>query len=158
MPGLFTRQNLRFLFREDQGVIDRRTWWLAVTLLGAVWIIAALIATALRYAIVSAVMRLDNSTNMLELMQKMTFSGIFNIVMILVYVCYYFVSAKRFRDLGRSPYLGLILPAAIYLAASFGPVLNAFFPPYGSWLAGVCLSLVAFWNVVVLGFTKGELN
>ncbi len=158
MSGIFTRQNLRFLFREDQGVIDRRTWWLAVTMLGVVWIIAALVATALRYAIVSAVMSLDDTTNMLALMQKTTFSGIFNIVMILVYVCYYFVSAKRFRDLGRSPYLGLILPATMYLAASFGPFLDAFIAPYGSWLVHVVLAIVAAWNVLILGFTKGELN
>lgn len=155
MAGILSAQNFRFLFREDKGSIDRRTWWVAVAALAIAWIIVALLAAAV--ALLAEVTGQETVSLLAALTRGVYLSAVFNILIILVYVCYYFVSAKRYNDLDLSPMRALILPAAIYIL-TFSPILtDQILPVYGRWITLAAFLGVATWQVYVLGFVKGKL-
>jgi uncharacterized membrane protein YhaH (DUF805 family) len=156
MAGILSAENFRFLFRDDRGSIDRRTWWVAMAALAAAWIAVVLVATGV--TLLAERLAAQESVGMLSLLtQGIYLSAIFNILIVLVYVCYYFVSAKRYNDLGKSPRLALILPAAVYVL-TFSPILtDQVLPVYGRWAMLVAFLAVAIWQVRELGFRKGRL-
>ena len=153
---MLNAEKFRFLFRNDQGSIGRSTWWGAMAALAIAWILIALVATGL--TMLGDSLAAGQGTGALTLLtQGVYFSAIFNVLIILVYVCYYFVSAKRFNDLGKSPKLALILPAAVYVQ-TFSPILtDQVLPIYGRWIVFVLFLAVAAWQVWELGFRKGRL-
>ena len=125
-------------------------------MLAIAWILVALVATGV--TLLGESLAADDHTSMLGLLtQGVYLSALFNILIILVYVCYYFVSAKRYNDLGKSPKLGLVLPAAIYVV-TFSPILtDQVLPVYGRWIVFAAFLAVAVWQVRDLGFRKGQL-
>ena len=140
MAAFLSPAGFRFLFRQDQGSVDRATWRLGFGVLVGVWLLFI------------AAEWLANRGGDLA---KVGVTGLFVLATMLVGVCYYFLSAKRFADRARPRALALILPAAGLAAAAL-----TFMQPSGGgtfplWLTGVAdLGLVgiAVWNVVELGF------
>jgi uncharacterized membrane protein YhaH (DUF805 family) len=139
MADYFNAAGFRFLFRDDRGRIDRRTWWFAVTVIGCLAVIAVI---ALRIV------------NPLGDITRVGLTGGFVFACMFLAVCYYFVSAKRFTDRGRPENLALLLPAAIFLAAALHwlqPSLTALVPGWLSYFADGLVGAVAMWNIIDLG-------
>jgi uncharacterized membrane protein YhaH (DUF805 family) len=155
MAGILSAQNFRFLFREDKGSIDRRTWWVAMAALAIAWIIVALLSAAV--TLLAEYAGQETVSVLAALTRGVYLSAVFNILIILVYVCYYYVSAKRYNDLGLSPVRALILPAAIYVLTLSPSLTDPILPVYGRWIMQVLFLGVAAWQVYVLGFVKGRL-
>jgi uncharacterized membrane protein YhaH (DUF805 family) len=161
MAGILSAQNFRFLFREDKGSIDRRTWWVATAALACVLVVVAILAMLLTFLAESATVgaaAAEESIGLLTILtQGVYLTALFHILIILVFVCYYFVSAKRYNDLDRSPKMGLILPAAIYLLIVSPIVVDQLLPVFGRWIMTILFLAVAAWQVYELGFRKGRL-
>ena len=142
--ALFSAEYLHFLFREDRGAIDRPTWAAAAAGLAALWILLVLGEMSLNRAGAPA---------------RVGVVAIFVIASVLLAVCYYFVSAKRLRDLGRPPALALLLPAVGFIDAVLRAIQPAEGGTAGRWIvlaADLALAAVAIWNIVELGFMPGR--
>jgi uncharacterized membrane protein YhaH (DUF805 family) len=139
MADYLNAAGFRFLFRDDRGQIDRRTWWYAV---GVLAFLALLAVIALRFA------------NPHGDITRVALTGGFVFACMFLAVCYYFVSAKRFTDRSRPEGLALLLPAAIFLAAALHwlqPSLRVFFPDWLGYIADLLVLAIALWNIVELG-------
>ncbi len=155
MAGILSAENFRFLFRNDKGSIDRRTWWVAMAALAVAWVVVALLAAAV--TMLAEFSGQETVSLLAALTRGVYLSAVFNILIILVYVCYYYVSAKRYNDLGLSPVRALILPAAIYVLTLSPLVTDPVLPVYGRWIMHLAFVGVVAWQVYVLGFLKGRL-
>lgn len=140
MAAFYSPERFRFLFRQDRGTIDAATWRRSAGLLAGLF--------ALAFAS-------EWLTNRAGKAVGIGVTAIFLVVSMLIAACYYFVSAKRFRDRGRSPLLALALPGILFLDAS----LHYMQPPQGGyyplWLAqggDLVMAGVIVWNIVELGF------
>jgi uncharacterized membrane protein YhaH (DUF805 family) len=144
MTGFPTSSTIRFLFRNDRGRIDRRTWWRAIAVLVAAWLIALSVHRAL---------------NRSGDISKVAITAAFLIASIFLAVCYYFVSAKRFNDRGKPPEYALVLPAASFFALAvrwLGPSLVELIPSWFDYVAGGLAIVIALWNVTELGILPGR--
>jgi uncharacterized membrane protein YhaH (DUF805 family) len=144
MTGFPKSSTIRFLFRNDRGRIDRSTWWQSVTVLTAAWLSALAVQSAL---------------NRSGDISKVAITAAFLVATIFLAVCYYFVSAKRFNDRGKSPEYALLLPAASFFAAAvrwLGPGLVELVPRWSDDFASGLAIVVAIWNVAELGILPGR--
>lgn len=48
MAGLLTREGINFLYRSEEGTVDRRTWWLGSVLLAAILFVLTMIWLVLK--------------------------------------------------------------------------------------------------------------
>ena len=48
MPGLLTREGLNFLYRKEEGHVDRTSWWLGALLLAAILFVLVMIWLVVR--------------------------------------------------------------------------------------------------------------
>ena len=81
--------------------------------------------------------------------------AVYAFAMILAAVCYYNVSAKRFRDRGRRGLWASVLPLAVLLTGAldwFIPRSLGDVPAWWGAVALVVLLVLAVWNVLDLGF------
>lgn len=142
----------RFLYREDRGRISRATWWRGVLPLAALVGAATAVWTLVRpYAVHDLATQpfIDGAT-----VGAYLYLALYAFGLILAAVCYYNVSAKRFRDRGRAGRWAAVLPLAAFLTGalvwfipqSFGEV-----PAWAGRVADVVLLVVAVWNVLDLG-------
>lgn len=145
-----------FLFRSDAGRIDRDTWWRGTVPLVSIAVLMTLGWLALRpYAFhdLGLTPFLDPATLVAYL-----YLVIYAFALILIAICEYNLSAKRFRDRGRPASLAALLPATLFLVGaviwfiphSFGEV-----PGWAEPLALVVALAVGAWNVVELGLDRG---
>lgn len=133
-----------FLFREDKGQIGRGLWWQATLGLSAIWLV-----------VFSAYLFLGQGD-----ITKVGLTAILTIATIMLGVCYYFVSAKRFQDLGQNASLALILPLAFLFDAAIHwmqPRLGATFPSALTYAFDAATVLITGWTVWTLGGRKGHL-
>lgn len=97
-------ERFRFLYRSDQGRIDSITWLRGVRPLAVV-----LVPFALIWSLLAPYTDHDISTSPFFVPQTAIaygFAILYAFIVLLVAVSYVNLSAKRFRDLGRSPALG----------------------------------------------------
>lgn len=140
-----TDRGFSFLYRRDEGVIDRSLWARATAPLVVLFLVALWLTSATDHA--------ANSTLRIGVI------AIFLIVTAVLAACFYFISAKRFRDRGRPVALALALPAALFAAAALhwaGPQIDDQFPRWIIMLGDVATAAVAAWCVVELGFMRGR--
>jgi len=167
MAGILGGHSARFLFRDDKGSIDRRTWWLTTLALAVALIAMALLVTALdrampstpdeAQAIIDAAAQESHSYLSVLYNSLLFLIDVCYVVMVVISVCAYFVGAKRYNDLGKPPQLALILPAAIYFQI-FSPILSdQLLPVYGRWVAALFVLALVAWQVWEMGFKKGRL-
>ena len=148
-----------FLYRTDRGRIDRATWWRGIVPLVA---IGAVMTGA--WLLVRPYTHHDLATSPFlaaPTILAFLYLAIFSFAVILIAVCSYNLSAKRFRDRGRHGSLAAVLPLAAFCAGaliwfiprSFGEV-----PGWASPLSLLVVAAIAAWNVWDLGFgpTLGE--
>ena len=142
-----------FLFRSDRGRIGRAVWWrgtipLAVVAglgtLGWVWLRRFTIHDLSKTALIDV-----------PTLVAYVYLAVFSFAVILIAICEYNLSAKRFRDRGRTPALAAVLPLTFFLAgAIIWSVPNSFgeLPPWTVSVASVAVAGVLIWNIVELGF------
>ncbi len=143
----------RFLYREDRGRISRAAWW------GAVVPLAVLVAAATaiwlfvrRYAVHDLATQpfIDVAT-----IAAYLYLAVYAFGLILSAVCYYNVSAKRFRDRGRHGRWAAVLPLSVFLTGAliwFIPQSIGDVPPWVGRVADVALVVIVLWNLADLGF------
>jgi uncharacterized membrane protein YhaH (DUF805 family) len=146
-------ERFRFLYRQAEGVIDRRAWRRASLPLVAI----AFLLTAIWLAIAPSGPR--------DLAREAFFDPIvvathvyfvvYSFALILCAVAEYFVSAKRFADRGKPPALAGLAPFSLLLAGAahwLQPRSEGAMPEGLAYaFDAVALAIVA-WNVIELGF------
>lgn len=146
-------QGFTFLFRQDQGVIGRATWWRWTLVL------------ALVLGVLSGIWRLlapyaNRSVEAGErLFEPLTFVAyayllVFAFAVILIGVCHYNLSAKRWRDRGRIGGLAGLLPLSALLAGAahwLQPRIAESMPGWTVTVTDAILIAVILWNIVELG-------
>ena len=146
----------RFLYRQGEGTIDRREFWRAS------WpVMAIVVALTLIWFVVRPREARDLAH---EGLLDWTVAATYLYLMIYVFALFlcaiaqYFVSAKRFADLGRPQgFAGLAL-FAIFLAAAanwYQPRSEETMPLWLTWAFDAAALAVAAWSVAELGFVEG---
>lgn len=142
MAERFSAERFRFLFRQDRGTIDASTWRSTAAMLAVLFVLAAAaewVANGFGTAIGIGV------------------TAIFILVAMLIAACWYFLSAKRFRDRGRPPVLALVLPVVLLLVGALHflqPRGGGYYPLWFATLGDIVLTGVVVWTIVELGFLE----
>lgn len=149
-PG---KESWRFLYRTDAGRIDAPTWRRGAVFLAAV---LALLTLVLWYALPFAHHDL-RTTPLLSVsaLAANLYVVVYSFALILIGICYYNLSAKRWRDIGRPAALAGVLPLLVllagalhWLAAQTGIVAISHMLVT---IADIGVVIVAAWNAVELG-------
>lgn len=121
MPALLTRDGLNFLYRRDEGLVDRKTWWMGMILLASILFILTMIWLILRPW---AGRGLDERALIdAKTMAAYVFLAIYVFAAFIIAVSYMNLSAKRFRAKGWQGARPLGLAAApLLLLLLFGSV------------------------------------
>ncbi|HEY8578755.1 MAG TPA: hypothetical protein VIL72_02640 [Beijerinckiaceae bacterium] len=157
MAALLSGEGLRTLYRSEEGVVDRRVWWLGLAPLGAALLLLTLGWLALRPY---AGRGLDERAFLDPLtLVAMAFLIFYSFAVMLIAVCFVNLSMKRLRDRGRAPMLASLPPLAV-LASGAAHWMRGFsldaFPVWAVWLCDIGLVAVLVWAVVEMGVLRGR--
>jgi uncharacterized membrane protein YhaH (DUF805 family) len=148
-------ERIRFLYRTEEGRIDRATWARGVGALA--WIIAPFAAIWLFLSPYTAHDLAKDPFFMPMTAVAYSFVLLYTFVILLVAVSYVNLSAKRFRDLGRAapvalaglaPFAALVAGATHWLQPRVAEVM----PIYWVWGVDALLVGIIVWTVYELGF------
>jgi uncharacterized membrane protein YhaH (DUF805 family) len=149
----------RFEFRTDQGRIDAKTWRQGTVLLGVLLAVLTMV-----WLLLSPLTRHDLAHSPFLAFGTITafvYLLFYAFAVLLIAICHYNLSAKRWRDRGWPGALAGLLPLAALLsgAAHWLQPRVAEVLPYWS-VVGVDAALVAIaaWNVVELGFLQDRVS
>lgn len=157
MAGVLTAANFRPLYRQDEGRIDRATWWVASippTLI-------VFVMTLVWFAIAPRARRDLGTEQFLDPFVIATYAYlmVYGFAIIFCQIAQYNVSAKRFHDRGSPGSLAGLLPLAALLLGSLhwlAPQVAPAIPGWYLWLGNVIFLIVLVWNLVELGFLPGR--
>lgn len=141
-----------FLFRTDEGRIDAGTWWRNAGLLAGIFVVLTL-----AWILVAPFAEHDLATEPLFVVSVLAanlYKIVYGFAVIILLVCYYNLSAKRWRDIGRPPALAGLLPFVACLTGAMhwlAPRSAGAVPHFWIILADCVLFLVFVWNLVDLG-------
>jgi uncharacterized membrane protein YhaH (DUF805 family) len=149
----WTASELTFLYRRKEGAIGRRAWILAS--LPPTLIVIAL--TLIWIAIMPRAAR-DPSHGLVDLgvAARYFYLVLYAFIVLICAVAQYFVSAKRFADLGRPPALAGVAPFAIFVAAAahwYAPRSEGWAPFWVVILFDLVALATVAWNIADLGFS-----
>jgi hypothetical protein len=143
--------NWRFLYRTDEGRIDPRIWRR-----GAALLFIILAALTLGLVFIHPYTRHDLATTPLlsaSVLGANVYVVVYVFALLLIGVCYYNLSAKRWRDMGLPPALAGLLPFCTLLSGALhwleqqgGAIM-----PHASTFADILLVLALIWNIIALG-------
>jgi uncharacterized membrane protein YhaH (DUF805 family) len=154
----FDAERIRFLYRTEQGRIDRATWLKGAGALAAIFAPFFLIWLALSPYTEHDLAKDPFFVPMTAV--AYAFVIVYAFVILLIAVSYVNLSAKRFRALGRSaplalaglaPLVALIDGATRWLQPRVAEVM----PIYWVWGVDAVLVGVTAWTVYELGFREG---
>ena len=153
-----TTARLDFLYRRSEGAIGRRDWALASLPPTVVLIVSTLI-----WLTIMPRETRDLSQGLLDLgvAARYLYLIAYAFVVILCAVAQYFVSAKRFADLGKPAALAGVAPFVVFFAAAanwYEPRSEGWAPHWTTLVLDVAAIAVVAWNIVELGFVKGRLS
>jgi uncharacterized membrane protein YhaH (DUF805 family) len=136
MSAILSGEGFRFLFRTDKGVIARDVWWLGTALTSAVAFVATiiwiLIAPLAKHNLAERGL-IDPATLGVHL-----YLALYAFLILLTGVCWYNLTAKRFRAIGRAPaFAGLPLVLGLFAGAAH-------------WVAPRLPEMVPFWSVTAI--------
>jgi uncharacterized membrane protein YhaH (DUF805 family) len=150
-------ERFRFLYRQGEGRIDRRQFWLAS------WPIAAI---ALALTLVWFVIRPREARDLShEGLLDWSIAATYLYLMVYVFALFlcaiaqYFVGAKRFADLGRPQGFAGISLFALFIAGAanwYQPRSEGTMPDWATWLFDIIALGVLAWSVFELGFVEGK--
>ncbi|MBX9740216.1 MAG: hypothetical protein K2X62_09100 [Beijerinckiaceae bacterium] len=149
-------EGFRFLFRTDKGVVNREVWWLGTALIGAV--VAVTTAIWLTIAPMASTDLARRGLVDPTALSVYLYLIVYAFVALIAGVCWYNLSAKRFRDLGREPSLaGLPLVAALFSGALHWvqPRMPDVIPGWTTMALDIGLLVVILWTVYELGVQRG---
>ena len=148
--------SFRFLYREAEGRIGPAEWVRASALPVGI----AVAMTALAWLIAPGPRDLGSQPFFsVSIILVHAYLMIYGFALILLAVMQYFVSAKRFRDLGRPSGLAGLAPFALLLAGAamwFQPRSEGAMPEWAVWPFYLVALGVVVWNVIELGFVKAD--
>jgi hypothetical protein len=152
MAAILSSEGFRFLFRTDKGTVSRDVWWFGTTLISTI-----VLSFQIVWLLVSPYATSDLSQRGLfdaAALGVYSFLIVYAFVAFLSGVCWYNLSAKRFRDRGLAPsfaglpmVLALLAGAAHWLAPRMPEMVPAFVPS----TLDIALVLVILWCVFELG-------
>ena len=153
MSAILSGEGFRFLFRTDKGEITRDVWWLGTALTGAVALVATII-----WVVVSPLAKhnlaerglIDPATLGVHL-----YLAVYAFLILLTGVCWYNLTAKRFRAVGRAPaFAGLPLVIALFAGAAHwvAPRLPEMVPLWSAYAIDTGLVFVIIWTLIECGF------
>jgi uncharacterized membrane protein YhaH (DUF805 family) len=150
-------ERFRFLYRQGEGAIDRREFWLASSP-----VLAIVLALTLVWIVIRPREARDLSHEGLldwSIAATYLYLMIYVFALFLCAIAEYFVSAKRFADRGRPPgFAGLPL-FAIFLAGAanwYQPRSEGTMPLWATWLFDAAALAIVVWSVAELGFAEGK--
>ena len=155
MAGLLTREGFNFLYRSEEGTVDRKTWWLGVIMLDAVLFVLVMIWLVVRpwaNRSLSERAMLDGYT-----LAAYVYVMFFSFAALLIAASYVNLTAKRFRTRGFNrlpaglagiPWVLALLVGAAYWLHHHVPDAVAV---WWIWAAGIACAGAMIWHVVELG-------
>jgi len=145
--------SFRFLYREAEGAIGPGLWARASALPVGV----ALALSLLAWIVAPGPRDLGSQPFFsLTIVAVHAYLLVYGFALMLLAVMQYFVSAKRFNDLGLPPALAGLAPFALLLAGAaawFQPRSEGLLPGWGVWPFYALAVGVVVWNVAALGFS-----
>ena len=157
MGAILGGERFRFLYRQAEGTIDRRQFWLAS------WPpLAIVLALTLLWLLVAPRQARDLSREGLidwSIAATYAYLMIYVFVLFLCAIAEYFVSAKRFADRGRPPALAGLAPFAIFVAGAanwYQPRSEGTMPDWLTYLFDAAALAIVIWTIVELGFFIGK--
>jgi uncharacterized membrane protein YhaH (DUF805 family) len=154
MRETLTKARLDFLYRRKEGTIARREWALASLPPTALLVVLTLIWIAIMPR-----EEREPSQGLIDLgvAARYLYLVVYAFIVLLCAVAQYFVSAKRFADLGRPQALAGAAPFAIFIAAAanwYEPRSEGWAPHWLSLLFDALAVAIVLWTIVELGFKK----
>ena len=159
-PGASASVILNFLFRTDEGVIDRGVWWR-----GSLFLAGCLaLLTGIWMEISKFAYEAQGPAARAELFDPNIFAAyayliFFGFCVMLIAISHYNLSAKRWRARGKPPALAGLLPLlALFSGAAqwLYPRVSESMPYWTVGLTDVLLVAVIIWNVVDLGLLSRD--
>jgi uncharacterized membrane protein YhaH (DUF805 family) len=157
MASVLSGAGLRFLYRSEDGVIDRRLWWLGVAPIASI----LFATTAGWFALAPFARRGLDERAFLDPMTIVAYIylAIFAFVVIFAAVCFVMLSMKRLRDRGRPPGLAGLLPLTALFASAINwlePQVDGVVVPTLAIISWIALVLALAWTIVEMGVLKGR--
>ncbi len=148
--------SFRFLYRAAEGAIGPALWARA-----SAWPVGIAVAmTALAYVIAPGPRDLGTQPFFsLSIFAVHAYFIVYGFALFVLAVAQYFVSAKRFADLGKSPAWAGLAPFCLLLAGAaawFQPRSEGAMPEWGVWPFYALAVAVVIWNIAELGFAPGK--
>jgi len=151
------RPSASFLFRRDEGRIDRDVWWYGSAWLGGIFAVLTVIGFLLApYA------KHDLSTTPLftwPIFISYLYLIVYIFAVILISICHYNLSAKRWRDRGKpSAFAGLVSFFALVAGAAhwLHPQMEETVPMWMVIAADIGFMALLIWMIVELGFLPSK--
>ena len=148
--------SFRFLYREAEGTIGPGLWARA----SAAPVAIAIALTAIAWGVAPGPRDLSTqpfiSVSIVAVHAYLLFYGF---ALIVLAVAQYFVSAKRFNDLGMAPGWAGLAPFSILLAGAatwYQPRSEGVMPAWALWPFYVFAVAVVVWNIAALGFMQSK--
>ncbi|MGO9134918.1 MAG: hypothetical protein ACLP8A_12865 [Methylovirgula sp.] len=141
-----------FLFRSDEGRIDAATWWRYTALLAGIFALLTLVWIFVEPFAAHDLAKEPLFT--LPILAANIYRLIYGFGSVLLLVSFYNLSAKRWRDIGRSSGLAGLLPFIVCLAAALHwlePRVGGDIPHFVVVIADILLFATLVWNVIELG-------
>lgn len=147
-------QDMRSLYRSDQGVIDQATWWRAQAPLA----LALIVLTVIWRLVEPYAHRSLAETQLIDgaAIAAYCYLIAYAFAVMLLLVASYYVSAKRFRDRGLAAGFAGLLPLAMLFCGALAWTQQqegGMFPLWIVWAGGAALAGVAGWTIFELGLS-----
>ena len=141
-----------FLFRTDQGVIDRATWRKGM----AVVLVPILALSAVWIALEPSAMRGPDLASGFDPWTAIAFLYLllYSFAVIIAAICFYNLSAKRFRARGRPAALAGLLPFSLFVTGAafwLTPRSEGYVSPAFAYLLAALTLAIIVWTVSDLG-------
>ena len=147
----------RFLFRNEEGVIDAPTWRFH-----AGWLLALALALTALWLVLKPFTHHDLATSaFIAPMTVLAFAYLvaYSFALLLIAVCYVMLTIKRLRDRAAPPALAALVPLLLLFAAALH-FMHAEAPDVilTAYVVVLDIALIAAvtWTVVDLGFGQGR--
>jgi uncharacterized membrane protein YhaH (DUF805 family) len=149
--------SIHFLYRTDQGRIGAGGWWKGVVPLGVIFIVLTVGA-----ALSKPFMKHDLATSPFfswPVLAAYVYIIVYVFALILVTICFYNLSAKRWRDRGKPSALAGLLPFIALLSGAahwLYPQMNGEVPAWSLVAIDAAFVIVLIWSVVELGLLRSR--